>query len=470
MIDTLAAQLSEFAVATMQRGAPPDVRASVRDRILDVLGLQAAALPLGTSHAVLEFVTAQGGSGDAHVTGLPQALPASWAAFAGGALAHSLDYDDTHLPSVLHPSASVVPAALAVAEANGADGVALVNAVAVGIEVVVRLGMAGYDLASRNSIFFEHGQHATSICGTLGAAVAASLLQGGTADDVRNAIGVSASMASGIIEANRTGGTVKRIHCGWAAHAGVTAASLVEHGLTGAPTSLEGRFGFFQAFLHGAGDLSQISDGLGEVWAVPGIFFKPYPANHFTHGGIDAARRLRADGVTPNDVESLVLGVAAPTVRTIGEPIDVKRSPPTGYQAQFSGPYTVAAALIGGSGLGLGLEDFADDLVAEPARRDLMNKVSVVADERCDEIFPFQFPAILTASLRDGSTITEEVLVNRGGPDDPLSAGELAVKFAENVGRSYGEDLGDEVVSGVQDLESLRDIGNLCTTFARPRS
>ena len=141
----------------------------------------------------------------------------------------------------------------------------------------------------------------------------------------------------GIIEANRTGGTVKRMHCGWAAHAGVAAAGLVAHGVTGPPTVLEGRFGFFQAWLHAEGNAEEVVGGLGESWSVPGIFFKPYPANHFTHAAVDAAAGLREQGIGPDDIERLVLGVPAPNLRTIGEPIEVKRAPETGYMAQFSG-------------------------------------------------------------------------------------------------------------------------------------
>src|SRR5690606_10387738 len=208
--------------------------------------------------------------------------------------------------------------------------------------------MAGYDSEAGNSTFFEHGQHATSICGALGSAVAAGMLLGHDEKQLVDVLGVAASMASGIIEANRTGGTVKRMHCGWAANSAVSAAQLVRHGFTGPPTVLEGRFGFFQAWLHGRFDAAAITDGLGEQWAVPDIFFKPYPANHFTHAGIDAARALREQGLRPEEVKSLRLGVAAPTVRTIGEPIEVKRCPQTGYMAQFSGPYTVVAGLLGG--------------------------------------------------------------------------------------------------------------------------
>jgi 2-methylcitrate dehydratase PrpD len=455
---TLSEQLAAFAARTVERGAPEAVRASVRQRVLDVLGLQLAARSLGTSRGALAYAHAQGGPEQAHVVGDAGRISAPWAAFANGVLAHSLDYDDTHLPSVLHPSASVVPAALAAAEVSGADGARVLDAVAVGIEVVVRLGMAGYDRELRNSVFFEHGQHATSICGTVGSAVAASLLLDGTERGVVDAIGVSASMAAGVIEANRTGGTVKRLHCGWAAHGGVTAAQLVTHGFTGPPTALEGRFGFFEAFLHGRVALHEVTDRLGEHWEVPGIFFKPYPANHFTHTALDAARRVRERGVAASDVEDVVLGVAGATVRTIGEPIAGKRAPETGYQAQFSGPYMVALGFLGGSGLGAGLDDFTDALAQDPERRALMARVSVVADPVCDEVFPFQFPATLRVTTRSGELHEVSVMANRGGDQDPLSDAELATKFRDNAVRALPVDAAGAVEQAVTRLGTTGDV------------
>jgi hypothetical protein len=105
-----------------------------------------------------------------------------------------------------------------------------------------------YDEELRNSVFFERGLHATSICGAVGAAVAVAMLQGRDEAGIASAAGIAASMGAGLLEANRTGGTVKRVHCGWAAHCGVAAADLARHGLTGPPTVLEGRLGFLQAF------------------------------------------------------------------------------------------------------------------------------------------------------------------------------------------------------------------------------
>lgn len=456
---TLAEELAHFATGLDRAGLPADVAGSVRSRVLDVVGLCVAALDLPTSAAALDFVADQGGHPQATVIGGRERVSAPLAAFANGVLAHSLDYDDTHLPSVLHPSASVVPAGLAAAELVGAGGAELTVAVAAGLEICVRLGMAGYDPVARNSTFFQHGQHATSICGTIGGAVTAGLLLDLDADRIRDVIGVAASMASGLIEANRTGGTVKRLHCGWAAQAGVTAALLVRNGLTGPPTVLEGRFGFFEAFLRGEYDPAPLRDGLGHRWEVPGIFFKPYPANHFTHAVIDAARALRADGLRPDQVASARVGVPAPVLPSIGQPIEAKRTPQTGYQAQFSGPYAVAAGLFGaGGGLGVGLADFTDELARDPGRRALMARVEVVADDKCTEIFPFQFPARLDVRTTDGRELVAEVYANRGGPQWPLTPDELAAKFTDNAGRRLPAAACAGIAAALRDLDAVTDL------------
>ena len=429
----LAPQLAQFATSLAPDRLPPEVTASVCDRILDIAGLCVAAQDLPTSAAIRAYVASQQGPAQAHAVGFPTATSAPLAALINGVLAHSLDWDDTHLPSVVHPSASVVPAGLAAAEFAGATGPQLVTAVAAGLEVCVRIGMAGFNPTTGNSVYFEHGQHATSICGTIGSAVTAGLLIGLSPAQLTDAIGIAASMASGVIEANRTGGTVKRLHCGWAAHAGISAAQLAQHGFTGPPTVLEGRFGLFEALLRDQADPAQVVEGLGKVWSVPGIFFKPYPANHFTHTAIDAGLALRARGVTADQVEAITLLVPGPVIRTIGQPIEVKRAPETGYQAQFSGPYAVVAGLLGGGGLGVGTADFTDELARDPARRELMAKVTVAADPRCDAIFPYQFPAVVRLRTRDGRELVEEVLSNRGGPQRPLSRAELARKFRQTT-------------------------------------
>lgn len=449
---TVAQRLADVAAEVARSGLGQGLREDVARRVLDVLGNSLAAADQPAARAVTGVASAWGGSGQATAIASGVRLPAPAAALVNGTLAHSLDFDDTHLPSVLHPSSSVVPAALAVAEATGASGPALLDAAGMGIEVTVRLGMGGYDRELGNSVFFDRGQHATSICGAIGSAVAAAMLMDLDENGIAHAIGIAASMGAGLLEANRTGGTVKRMHCGWAAHSGAVAAELARAGLTGPPTVIEGRFGFLHAFCGDRADVAAVVDGLGERWELPGIFFKPYPCNHFTHAGIDAALRLRADGVRPEDIAEIELGAPTPVLRTIAEPPEAKARPESGYHAAFSGPFTLAAALVGGGGLGVGHEDFTDEAARDEQRLALAAKVRCVADARCDEIFPNQFPAVVRVVLGDGTRREVRVDVNRGGPGNPLSADELAEKFRTNAERRLDEDTAAKVAAAAYAL------------------
>lgn len=456
---TYVAQLAGFATDCRDAGLPEPVGDDVLGRILDVLGNALAgraesAGPQDPDQAVLRVATGWGGQPEAGVIGSAQRLPAPSAALVNGTLAHLLDFDDTHLPSVLHPSASVVPAALAAAEATGASGAELLAAVAAGVEITNRLGMASYLPDLRNSLFFEKGFHATSICGAIGAAAAAALLYDLDAQRVADAMGVAASMGAGVIEANRTGGTVKRIHCGWAAHSGVVAAQLAREGVTGPPTVLEGRFGFFAAYLDGRYDTDAMLGGLGERWELLRTVYKPYPSNHFTHPGIDCALALRAAGLQAAAVESIELGVAAPVLRTIAEPREEKVAPKSPYHAKFSGPFTVARALLGGGGLGLYLDDFTDATYADPVALALAERVHVVADERAGEIFPRAFAAVLRVRTVDGSALEHRVDSSRGGPEHPLSRDDLLVKFRLGAGRALPADRVADLAAAVTALRS----------------
>jgi 2-methylcitrate dehydratase PrpD len=458
---TLGQTLADFAASLTFEQLPAEVVQSVKLRVLDTLGICLASRHFGLADGVQRMVGLWGGAPQAQVIGRGQCYPAPNAALINGTLAHSLDFDDTHLPSVLHPSASIVPAVLASAESAGRGGRDAVLAMAIGIEVTVRLGMAGY-LPRAGNVYFERGWHATSICGTLGAAVACAKLLGLDAEGILNALGIAASFGSGVIEGNRAGGTVKRVHCGWAAHAGLTAACLAQQGMSGPPTALEGRFGFFEAFLSGQFDPIPITDGLGAMWEIPAILFKPYPANHYTHAGIDAALaiRRRLNGVVDvNQVERIELGSAASPLQTIGEPRKDKVRPHTGYHAQFSGPFTVAAALQGGGGLGVYFDDFTDAMARDPGRLSLAAKVETFVDAECDTLFPRAFPAVLRLHLHDGRVLEERVMRNR-----VLSEDEVRRKFDLNARLWLAGDAADRVADRVLRLDGLDDVTSIMAT------
>lgn len=458
MTGTAVARLAEFATE-VAANPPAAVLHDSTLRLLDVVGISVAALGTGPAEVAQALVTRWGGAPVAGAIGLAERLPAPSAALVNGTLAHALDFDDTHVPSILHPSASIVPAALAAAEEAGATGVTLLAAIAVGNEIAIRLGNAGFDPAINNSVFFERGLHATSICGAVGAAAAAAVAYGLSTEQTAHAMAIACSMGAGLLEANRAGGSVKRMHCGWAAHSGIVAAQSAAAGLTGPPTVLEGRFGFFQAYCGETYDEAALLGELGERWEIEACFVKPYPTNVFTHTGIDAALALRARGLKPEDVASVRIGAAAATLRTIANPREAKIRPESGYHAQFSGPFTFALALRGGSGLGVYLDDFTDEAVADPVNRELAAKVTHESDPRCEAIFPMHFPSIVTVETVDGRTLVEEVLANRGTAARPLSADEVRVKYDLNA-RPLGPDaavLADRILA-VARLDDVRGL------------
>lgn len=431
------------------------------NHVRDTLGVALASSGEWSDDPVTALVQGWGGEGRSSAIGRPGRHPMGNAALIGGTFAHAIDFDDTHLPSVLHPSAAVVPAALACAEATDADGRTFLAAVAFGVEVCCRLGMAGYDRELRNSIFFENGLHATAICGAVGAAGAAALTLGLAEREIAEALSIATSLGSGILEANRTGGMVKRVHCGWASHAGVTAAELAGAGLTGAPTAIEGRFGFLRAFCGEAADVEAVTRGLGSEWELGSLHVKPYPTNHFTHTGIDAALALRERGVTSSDIDRVEIGLPTAVLRTVAEPPELKIRPPSGYAARFSSPFTFAAALRGGGGLGVFLDDLTDERVTDPTTLELAAKVTCVADERCDQIFPEHFPAIVTVDLHGGGTERIEVLENRGSPARPLTDEESETKFRACAARVLRRGDVDELDQALNTLHRLRSVDAL---------
>ncbi|AJX73941.1 mmgE/PrpD family protein [Burkholderia pseudomallei MSHR2543] len=436
--DGIVGALGRFAAAVRTDGLERQLRVEAAARVLDLLGNSLIAHRESVAHAVLRVARGWAARGPAGIVGARDRLPAALAALVNGTLAHAMDFDDSHMLSVLHPSASVIPAALAVAEATNASGAALLDAITVGTEICIRLGVAAYSERLGNSVFFDRGQHATSICGTLGAAAAAAMLYGLDAAGIASALGIAASMGAGLLEANRTGGSVKRVHCGWAAHAGVSAAEFAAAGVTAPPTALEGRFGFFHAWCGDLADPNAVLSHLGDEWETSQIIFKPYPCNHFTHPGIDAALQLKAQGLHADEVASIELSVASPTLRTIGEPAEIKMRPPNGYAAAFSGPYTVAAALLGGGGLGVWFDDFDDAHVHDPARRALAAKVRCVAEPWCDARFPAGLPAVMRVTTVGGHALEARIESSKGTNARPLTEQELATKFMLAAGATLG--------------------------------
>src|SRR5262249_24991556 len=186
---------------------------------------------------------------------------------------------------------------------------------AIGLELCLRLDRAGYDRASRSSRFLERGQDATAICGTLaGAAVAAKLL-GLDAKGAANPIGIAVSFAAGSLEANRSGGTIKRFQSGWAAKSAIQAALLAKYRVDGPAQALEGRYGFYHCFVDGQFDPLTLTDGLASDWRASDLRFKAYPFNYYKHARVAAALGPRREGLKAHWVAPAQIAGASPLPR-----------------------------------------------------------------------------------------------------------------------------------------------------------
>jgi 2-methylcitrate dehydratase PrpD len=319
------------------------------------------------------------------------------------------------------------------------------------------MGMAQYDPRKRRSVFIDRGLHVTSYVGAIAGAAAGAKLAGLDRDGIAHAISIATGMGAGLIESSRSGGSVKKFQGGWSAHCAVVAAEMAADGLTGAATALEGRYGLFKALCGDAEhDLGAITSGLGELWYAPTIAVKPYPCSHFNHALVDAALELRRQGVSPEDVESVTLGVATATVAAIGEPLEQKQRPKTPYFAQFSGPYIFASALTGGGGLGIAMSDFDESTIHDPVRLRLASVCTVAGDTECDAMFPEQFPAHVQVWLRGGTKVDIRVMTNRGGADRPLGPEELRVKLDATAGGCAGA-----IVAAVDALPEMNETFSL---------
>jgi 2-methylcitrate dehydratase PrpD len=423
----VAIRLAEFALSLRYRDLPPGVGAAVKTHLLDTIGVAIAARGLPSSRHVTEVASRWGGTPEATVWADGTRLPSHAVALVNGTLSHSLDFDDTHLASITHPSACVVPAALAVAESQAADGPALLTSIVAGYEVTTRIGLAA------DGAFHKRGFHATPLCGAFGAAAAAGVLAGLDVDQMVSAFGIVASQAAGIQAFVDEGAWTKRIHAGWAAHCAVVAAQLAQAGFAGPRHALENRYGFFASHAApDAFDVHRVVDGLRMRWETEAIALKPYPCCHFNHSCMDAALRLQEEhGFSAGDIAEIEASVPGSMLPVVCQPPDVKAAPPTPYGALFSLPFCVAFALVRGS---LGVDDVNEATIHDNGILDVAARV------RCRPLassaFPGAYPGRVRVRLRNGRTMERVERVNRGHPDNPLSRAEVMAKFRNAAARA----------------------------------
>jgi 2-methylcitrate dehydratase PrpD len=449
---TLAHRLAEFAVALRFEDIPADVVASVRLRALDIIGL---ALAASTHDFAASFRGALEGwraDGQCTVIGSAQTAPPPLAILVNGALAHGLDFDDTHPPSVTHASAVVLPTVLALGEAGVLDGRTVVTAAVTGYEAIARLGMAA------PGAFHDRGWHATAVCGAFAAALAAAKCDRLDTTRMTAALGLAGSFTSGVMEFLADGSSAKRVHPGWAGHSGAVAAALARGGLTGPATILEGRFGFYRAFLGVAPDPKPFAT-LGTAWETLRGAFKPYPCCHLNHAYLDCALELRrAHGLDAEQVESIECRVPPGQVPIVCEPREAKVRPRTAYDAQFSLPFSIAASLVDGR---VGLDTYAPARLRDERVLDLAARVTHALDP--DSRYPECFPGWVRLRLRDGRELEARVLDGWGSLARPMPPEAIVAKFRDNARHAVPPARVAAIERAALGLDALPDIRALTT-------
>ncbi|MFC7395717.1 MmgE/PrpD family protein [Chelatococcus sp. GCM10030263] len=413
----VAVRLAAFAA---EAAPPPAARAVCRNLVFDIVGLAIAARETDYVAAALGSAVDEG---PCTAFGHGRRLGVYDAALVNGTAAHGEDYDDTFEGGPIHAGAVVVSAVLAIAERRGLDGRAVMRGIAVGTELMCRMSLVAPQATHKA------GFHPTAIFGAPAAAAAVGAALGLDGPTIARALGISGSLASGIIEYLADGSSTKRLHAGAAAVAGLRAALLAEGGFTGPVTVFDGTHGFYKAFAPSKPpNFAPLVEGLGETWILETLAFKPYACGTMTQPFIDCALKLAAEGVKADDVVSITCKVGEGTVHRLWEPLAEKHRPPNGYAGKFSTPFCMAVGFIDGEA---GLGQFTDERVKDPAVRALAAKISYEINP--DDPYPRSFVGHLRAVLKDGTVHEFQQPHMRGGAHEPLSAEELAAKFKSNL-------------------------------------
>jgi 2-methylcitrate dehydratase PrpD len=431
--------LGQFVALSRWDALPQSLRHEAKRSLLNFVGCAlgvARTVPIDMAMRVLEPLS---GADRVTVLGREEQLDVLNAAFINAISANLLDYDDTHLQTVIHPTAPVAPATLALAEQRGLSGAALLHALILGAEVECRIGNAV------SPGHYARGWHITSTCGVFGAAVASAKLLGLDAQQTRHAIGIAASQSAGLIE--NLPSAAKNVAVGNAARNGLFAALLAQQGYTAAPAAVEGALGWARAM----GDdpvVAKMTEGLGDQWELLKNTYKPYPCGIVMHAVVDACLALRRDhAVAAADIAEIIVS---------GDQLLLDRGDRTvanDRDARVSIHHCAAVSLLFGAA---GLKEFSEATVHDPAVVALRSRTRA----RLDPDSP-RGAATATVRTTDRRRLEATVLHARGSTEHPLSDQEIEAKVRELA--RYGSFRGpiDDVIAAVWQLDTMTTIAPL---------
>lgn len=445
MTGPITGQLAEFTASLSLDRIDPAIVARAKLLLLDTIGIAVRARHDAESTPALLRATGALGLMAGNATLIGDTATASYpgAAWINGTLAHSLDFDDTHAAGSIHPSAPIVPAALAAAQMAGASGADMLAGIIAGYEVQIRLS-----LALVPSEHYARGFHPTATCGAFGAAAAAGRVLGLSAGQIANAFGICLSQTSGTMEFLADGAWTKRFQVGYAAMNGLVAATLAREGFIGPEKPIEGAHGFLNSYAPRPVFENAVA-GLGERFETLAIAVKPYPSCRYSHAAMDALIALRAQhGFAISEIESVEIGLPKTGWDIIGQPHTDKQNPKSIVDGQFSMPFLAAVALRQGA---MGWDDYARHL-HDGETLALTRKVTSVIDAQAEAQYPRQMSGVARVRTAHGN-FEKFVAIPKGEPENFPALPELRQKFDSLAGPYVSKSALDKLANAVTTLD-----------------
>jgi 2-methylcitrate dehydratase PrpD len=456
----LVAVLAEHLARTRFEDLDETTLAITRLSILDTLGVTLAASGVAPGvDGFVELAREMSGAGTSTVWGFGDRVAAPVAAWANGAMAHCLDFDDLEREIGYHPSTPTVPTAVALAERDPAvSGRDLLLAVALGNDLGVRLAY---------SIDEWQGWFTTPLFGHFASTAAAAKVLGLDARRTANALGLVFTQAAGTIQMRwSTDSNIASHYAAWPNKAGVLSALLAQRGIEGIADAFEGPAGLYQAYFDGRYERAALTEGLGTRFRGAEVSFKPWPTCGGSHCPIDATLHVLADnGIRAADVERLTVATSGPSF-ALCEPLAVRQAPQTPMDARFSTPFIVAVAAVRGR---VRLADFTTEALRDTDVLAFARRVTAVEDPSL-RIRPAASPSRVEVTTRDGRTFTHRSDQPRGTyGHSPLSEAEIVGKFrdcAAMARRPLSAAAAERVVEAVLGLDDLPDLSTLSAMLA----
>ncbi|MEZ5649999.1 MAG: MmgE/PrpD family protein [Burkholderiaceae bacterium] len=415
-----------LTVDTHYEDLPVEARERAKQSIMDTLGVIIAASSLAPNvKPVIDLSLEMAGREEASVLGFGGKVPAMTAAFANGAMAHCLDFDD-HAPEGHHPSSSIVPATFAVAErAGGVSGRELIVATALGQDMFLRL---------RRNVSWKQDWHLTTIVGVYSAAAAAARVMGLNRAQVVSALGIAGNQASGTMEmAYGTGSDLRGMYAGFVSMQATLSALMAEKGVVGPSSTFEGKAGFFNTYLAGGYDRARMIANIGKDFTGSSVQFKAWPSCGLTHSYIHAIASLMTErNLQPEDIDEIKVFVGDFQER-LCTPIEDRRAPTVPVDAKFSIPYCVGVAAVRRT---VRLADFTEQGLKDPRVLAAAAKVVAIPDPsgNWSAKLPYGRVQVTTHDGRTFERIGDKV---PGESEAPMGWDYIIAKFTEAASFAY---------------------------------